>query len=161
MSAEIPSIKSEETRTSLLLPKQQINRSVETAHTFIRSLPGASFVESMTYRDPEKGSAWLVVPYINERNGLRLSRFTKHDGTLEIITINSSHESTKEDKRGRNRKITVTSKIQWLTLNNDITLVEENTDVAAGRMFAAIAQIQELAGLIPAHETNPDESAYR
>lgn len=160
MPVEAP-IQIPETRTALLLPTREIKRSVDLAHTLVRSLPETAFVESMTYGDPSAGSAWLVVPYLNEKRGIRLSRFTAQDGTLEIITVSKGFRSTKEIEGGIRKRVRTPSRIQLLTISGNGTKMELNTDIAQERMLEAIGEIQKMAGLIPTHETNPDPTAYR
>ncbi len=145
MSAENPH--SEIQREPIVLSDYQRGKVVRNGIRTIRAFPALRSATSAVIGDPKSDSGWLVDPYILNRKGVRFSRFTHHDGTLEVFSIVQSRLGKKEVD-GKEVKATIPSQVQWLNLETG--LPETNTDIAAERISQALEEIRSLSNN-PAH----------
>lgn len=102
----------------------------------IRSLT-VGFSE-VTLDIPGSLDKWLIEPNVASGHGIRLRRFNRCDGTLEMITATRSFRTRSEGVR-----TSTPSQLLWqdFTGNNPPEL---NTDIAAERLGSAISDILSL-----------------
>jgi hypothetical protein len=128
-------------REPILLTDYERGIAVRTGLREIRALSGFRNSSVMTIGDPKTESAWLIDPNTANGKGVRFSRFTAHDGTLEIFSIIQSRRGKKE-VNGKELPATISSQIQWLNLETG--LPETNTDIAAERISQALEEIRSI-----------------
>lgn len=123
-------------RDPITLTPWQRGRIAGDAVREVRSLPGLSAnLSGVTVDDPTSDTSWLVDLNLPRGNGVRLRKFSAHDGTLEMITVAMSFKTTQEGKR-----ISVPSQILW----QDFTRPQLNTDIAVDRFYTAMDSIRGL-----------------